>query len=639
MKKLLTLLIVFAVVLGCAFAVSCNDTEVPDDKDNTDPTPTPDPSPAPTPDPTPEPTPTPTPTPTPEPKPDIEIEGVELTGNTVTYNGAKHTLNVTGLPSGVSVEYRYNDVISDGAVDAGEYTVTARLYGDGYIEKTLTAKLIINKADFSGISFPDKKAVYTGGKHSAEIKHEGTLPEGTRVDYTGNGVTNEGKYTVTAIVTNPNYNTLRLTATIWIFNVSDVAKTTLNGLMQRPDPWSFLPEGIRIGNIAFTELPVSDFTDFVKVASISNRFIGKQMNVLYEGLSDTETALGYADTFFSIGGTIAELYQQYINTNPDNYGEFSASAGGFRFRIVLDGKSSSIVAGNGVVSIELSYNSESRERTARIQMTGGIALRYIARDGYLRLAVMLTVNGVGNLKEIEFVRNDNAVAGYLYEYTGTETKNLKTSAAIRFDSKTAVIVSNKRETDDLLINGYEEVYSSVTGEYLGGRVAENVKKADYDTYWFRLSDISGILSIKVIHETNGINLDTIYINGNANPIKTTLYGGFSLKTASRRYDIEMKDAFYYVAVTDEEGNITYQKVKTSIPMFFVQAEHYDNLATDYKKSNSVDIAVNAKAKPYADEYYTPMQELFTTLRENVTFSSIVDFIGKADPFFESNTEE
>ena len=50
--------------------------------------------------------------------------------------------------------------------------------------------------DLSGISFADKTVTYNGEEHSLAI--EGTLPEGVTVEYTGNGKTDAGKYTVVA---------------------------------------------------------------------------------------------------------------------------------------------------------------------------------------------------------------------------------------------------------------------------------------------------------------------------------------------------------------------------------------------------------------------------------------------------------
>ena len=56
-------------------------------------------------------------------------------------------------------------------------------------------------------------------------------------------------------------------------------------------------------------------------------------------------------------------------------------------------------------------------------------------------------------------------------------------------------------------------------------------------------------------------MNTIYINNNSNPIQTKLVGGVSLKMASRRFDIEMKDLYVYV-YDEEEGTVTKTAITT-----------------------------------------------------------------------------
>lgn len=112
---------------------------------------------------------------------------------------------------------------------------------------------------------------------------------------------------------------------------------------------------------------------------------------------------------------------------------------------------------------------------------------------------------------------------------------------IRSDSSTTVIVSDKRETDDLKINGYEEVYDSVTGRYLGGEVDEflnataededgkktSIVKNNYDTLWFNLYDVGNFVdNIKVDKKQNGMNADTIYINDSVNAIHSQWVSNF-----------------------------------------------------------------------------------------------------------------
>lgn len=71
--------------------------------------------------------------------PDKEIEGVTFEDATFGYNGQDHTLLVTGeLPEGVTATYE-NNVQND----FGTYEATCTLSGNGYITKTLKAKMTI----------------------------------------------------------------------------------------------------------------------------------------------------------------------------------------------------------------------------------------------------------------------------------------------------------------------------------------------------------------------------------------------------------------------------------------------------------------------------------------------------------------
>ena len=147
--------------------------------------------------------------------PDKVIEGVSLENGNFVYDGTEKSIEVTGdVPEGVSVSYAGN-----GKVNAGEYSVTAVLTGDGYETLTLTAKIIIAKAKITGVTLEDASFTYdANAQHS--IKIVGTIPDGTSIEYTGNKQTNAGTYKVTAVITGENYETLILEATMTIVNSS-----------------------------------------------------------------------------------------------------------------------------------------------------------------------------------------------------------------------------------------------------------------------------------------------------------------------------------------------------------------------------------------------------------------------------------
>ena len=128
---------------------------------------------------------------------DLDLSGITMADGTVWYDGAEHSLSVSGkLPENVSVVYAGNS-----QVEVGTYTVTAKFYyaGEYVVGKDITAKLTIKS--LSDLTTPtvgmyDKTVDYNGAVHS--ILLDATLPEGVTVEYVGNGQTAAGSYTVTA---------------------------------------------------------------------------------------------------------------------------------------------------------------------------------------------------------------------------------------------------------------------------------------------------------------------------------------------------------------------------------------------------------------------------------------------------------
>ncbi len=152
---------------------------------------------------------------------DKEITGVELNPAEFTYDGTAKSLEIEGtLPEGVTVEYAGN-----GKINAGKYTVSAALSGEGYKTLVLEAELIINKATITGITLTDERKPYQENIYH-KILIAGTLPEGVTVSYTYNGesvesVNKSGVYTVVATITGENYETLTLTAELEVFASQD----------------------------------------------------------------------------------------------------------------------------------------------------------------------------------------------------------------------------------------------------------------------------------------------------------------------------------------------------------------------------------------------------------------------------------
>jgi len=201
---------------------------------------------------------------------------VQFVDKTVTYDGNTQSISVTGLPTGATVTYTNND-----KVDAGEYTVTANLSKDDKTA-TKTAKLTINKATFTGITFADLTKTYDGEEYS--ILATGA-PAFATVTYEDNKGTNAGTYNAKVKVTAANYNDYEATATLLI-NKATFTGITFTDLTATYDATE---KSIVAGNVpAFA---TASYTDNKKTAAGSYTAKVKVTAANYNDYETTATLL------------------------------------------------------------------------------------------------------------------------------------------------------------------------------------------------------------------------------------------------------------------------------------------------------------------------------------------------------------
>jgi hypothetical protein len=152
-------------------------------------------------------------------------DSVKFAALTATYTGAAHTVTVTGVPSGVEINYAQNSV-----TDIGVHRAFVRLYRADLGEKLLTTTITINKAAVSGVNFANASFSYDGSIKN--IKVSGVIPDGVNVSYTMNGkpfmgVKDVGEYDISAILSGNNYQTTTLTARLTI-NKAEIAGVSFN---------------------------------------------------------------------------------------------------------------------------------------------------------------------------------------------------------------------------------------------------------------------------------------------------------------------------------------------------------------------------------------------------------------------------
>ena len=559
----------------------------------------------------------------------LTVNGMNLTGITFpdrsfTYDGTEKKVEIEGeLPDGVSVVYENNT-----ATDAGTYTAKAVISGKNYNTLTLTCTLTVNGMNLTSITFPDRSFTYDGTEKKVEI--EGELPDGVSVVYENNTATDAGTYSAKAVISGKNYNTLTLYATLKIReNFSGMATKILKNLLQIPDVEQFLPVGLKMENIAYSGNEL-DFSEFVNIASIPDCGIGKQLHVMYGAINKFQTALDYLLSVNSAFNAIESLYQNFLNENPENYTVYDGNYESFSFHIELNEASYAIEFNYKSAGIKITYDDETGTNIGKITLTDGIAAKYVIKNNFVKIGVQTTVQGVGYVSQLEFSTQNGVVEGKLFEFVGTENKSIKTSAMIFIDSAYTSIISDKRETDDLSVEGEVEVYVNATGRLIGTEIKETVNSISYDTLWINLRDVNGLTSVKVTDSVNGMNMNTVYVNGSENPFVPKKVGGIGLTMLSRRFDIEMKEMYFYVY--DEETK-KYDELKMLLPMLFVQREFLNYFEDDVFETNSdngissdVKITLPDSENRYLTAVYSLLIENYKIIKESESFDSVSSFI-------------
>ncbi|MDE6584769.1 MAG: InlB B-repeat-containing protein, partial [Anaeroplasmataceae bacterium] len=152
------------------------------------------------------------------------FQGLSLPDQTLTFDNEYHTLELKGtLPANSNVTYSCSSSSNGKVKDAGQYQITATVTNPNYVTATYKGTLTISKAEFAenSISFRNERFFYDGTAKAIEIV--GQLPAGSSVSYScvedstiTNSATEVGKYTIKATISNPNYVTKTLTATLEI---------------------------------------------------------------------------------------------------------------------------------------------------------------------------------------------------------------------------------------------------------------------------------------------------------------------------------------------------------------------------------------------------------------------------------------
>ena len=152
---------------------------------------------------------------------EYDMSGVTMNDLTVTYDGAAHSIIISGaLPTGVTVTgYKYNEVETTGATNAGTYEVEAIIViadPDNYLLPELKATLIINKAQ-GEIDVTGVKTDYTYNGALQTVNNGATVNNSEQsIVYTNNTFTTvaEGNGLEVSITVAESTNYLAASATV-----------------------------------------------------------------------------------------------------------------------------------------------------------------------------------------------------------------------------------------------------------------------------------------------------------------------------------------------------------------------------------------------------------------------------------------
>jgi len=396
-----------------------------------------------------------------------------------------------------------------------------------------------------------------------------------------------------------------------------------NKMGSKPDVWEYLPTAFKPENriVATSTLPT--YENFTDISTIPTNYIGKQLNVVYTVLNKMDVALNYVSKVYDVLNKVGDMYNSiFENSDGEN---IVLNAGEFNLTLILTQTKYEISTKISGVELYIFSNLTTNDFGSRIQLSESNVIKYNVTNSSIKMAYSILNSSVYQIT-LEKDSSDNVV-GYIYETLGLgETEIKSTSAYLTVKDGYTTVVGNKGDFIPMSGGINCEVYENSTGNYVGSEVYETVKNSQYDTLWYNLKDINGITNIKKIDKANGVNPDTIYINGSTETIHSMWV---SYTNSSRRFDIEFKTvyAFNYNAETGE-----YEKVEFEVPMMFIQESQQETFACDYEEKNpnsveagSISIKATDATKNAVNYGYHVLVEEYRIIKDSVTYQSIIDY--------------
>ena len=398
------------------------------------------------------------------------------------------------------------------------------------------------------------------------------------------------------------------------------------------NPYSYIPEKMQPSGALTAQNPNEDYSNFMSKSAIPNGF-GEQWHMITDNLNESMRFFKALQAVEGVTTTSVAAFNNWFDQNPSDTAHHSFLNGDYHVTVDYDGVFMQFVLDYAVagqsIQIAMAMNMQTRDKTVRIQLGDANALTYTVGTNSYAFAIKYL--GVRTAYFKVQKNADGTVTGQINEHLTVSGKGTHSSADFIITADYVSAVGNKASGIPGFTGYINELYDTATGNLLGYEVRETLKSITYNTLWFNLSDVEGFNSIQYREKTDDESA-AFFLNGSTKEWKYKLVGGLSSKTASRRFDIEMRTQYFYVLSADGSS---YEEVKAVVPMLFVQAEQLETLTTDVAEKNSgltlrVDTSSESLKKIQAD--HAILIDAFIKHKNAVTEEEIRKMIGEKVTF-------
>ena len=403
------------------------------------------------------------------------------------------------------------------------------------------------------------------------------------------------------------------------------------------DPYSYIPDAMRPEN-EDNHVTSSDvnynFENFTNVSSIKYGGHGEQWHMVLNNIKESERFYNVLTIGEAAITSSVLLFNNYLDNNPDDTASHSLNE--TTYTASLDFHNSLLTYsiqyktnltipffGDVMPQVDMSYNLTTLEKTVRINLTENNAMKYVVTPNEYKFGIEYGVESVSRVGYFNISKDEdtNKVTGHISEFVQYKDKDLVPACAdFYIDDEYVTAVGNKASGLVGFTNYISELYRTKSGKMLGYEIQETLSKITYNTLWFNLNNITGINNVKHLD-------DKFYVNNSADEFVAKKVGGPSLKTGSRRYDIEERLQYFYGK--DGDDLVEYE---TSIPMMFVQEEQLSTFSADVNEKNSyLNVAINLSSTYLTkiEDDYDNLVPTFIENKDSITSEIIEDFIGEA----------